>query len=119
MVSATITIAGEDVSLGGTISVKKLQTSLDIVTVTGDEQEIKGSKNFTGGLLINDQELIYNKDDGYWKMEGNLLVTGGITAYSTDGEATPFLINADTLEGITSDSTTQVYTANAITVLKN
>jgi hypothetical protein len=118
LVSDTIKIAGLEVSLGGTISVDKLQTSLDIVTVTGNGQEIKGSKNFTGGLLVNGQELVYNSD-GYWKMEGNLLVTGGITAYSTDGEATPFLINADTLEGITSDSTTQVYTANAITVLKN
>lgn len=117
LVSDTITIAGQAVSLGGTISVGKLQTSLDIVTLS-DAQEIKGSKNFTGGLLVNGQELVYNSD-GYWKMEGNLLVTGGITAYSSDGNATPFLINADTLEGITSDSTTQVYTANAITVLKN
>lgn len=118
LVSDTIKIAGHDVSLGGTLSVDKLQTSLDIVTVTGDEQEIKGSKNFTGGLLVNGQQLFYNKDDSYWKMEGNLLVTGGITAYSSDGEATPFLINADTWKDITSDSTTQVYTANAVSLLK-
>lgn len=52
-------------------------------------------------------------------MEGNLLVTGGITAYSTDGEATPFLINADTWEGITSNSATQVYSAKSVTLLKD
>ena len=117
LVSDTIKIAGLEVSLGGTIQAKTLQTSLDIVTLS-DAQEIKGKKNFTdGGLFVNGQQLVYNNDGGYWKMEGNLLVTGGITAYSSDGNATPFLINADTWEDITSDSTTQVYTANATSLL--
>ena len=94
------------------------ETLKDYVTVGGTEmQTITGKKNFTGGLLVNGQELVYNSD-GYWKMEGNLLVTGGITSYSSDGKASPFLIDADTWEGITSDSATQVYTANAVSLLK-
>jgi hypothetical protein len=52
-------------------------------------------------------------------MEGNLLVTGGITAYSSDGKASPFLLDADTWEGITSNSATQVYSAKSVTLLKN
>lgn len=95
------------------------ETLKSYVTVGGTEmQTITGKKNFTGGLFVNGQELVYN-DDGYWKMEGNLLVTGGITSYSSDGKATPFLIYADTWEGITSDSATQVYSAASVTLLKN
>lgn len=95
------------------------ETLKSYVTVGGKEmQTITGKKNFTGGLLVNGQELVYN-DDGYWKMEGNLLVTGGITSYSSDGKASPFLIDANTWEGITSDSATQVYTAKATSLLKD
>jgi hypothetical protein len=99
-------------------AVAALKDTLSYYVDLTNEQEIEGRKNFTGGLLVNGQELVYN-DDGYWKMEGNLLVTGGITSYSSDGKATPFLIDADTWEGITSDSTTQVYSAKAVTLLKN
>jgi hypothetical protein len=99
-------------------AVAALKDTLSYYVDLTNEQEIEGRKNFTGGLLVNGQELVYN-DDGYWKMEGNLLVTGGITSYSSDGKATPFLIDADTWEGITSNSATQVYSAKAVTLLKN
>ena len=104
---------------GGYVKSDSLTETLkSYVTVGGKEmQTITGKKNFTGGLLVNGQELVYN-DDGYWKMEGNLLVTGGITSYSSDGKASPFLIDANTWEGITSDSATQVYTAKATSLLK-
>lgn len=94
------------------------ETLKDYVTVGGKEQQdITGKKNFTGGLLVNGKELVYN-EDGYWKMEGNLLVTGGITSYSSDGKASPFLIDVTEFDEITSNSTTQVYTANAVSLLK-
>lgn len=51
-------------------------------------------------------------------VNGNLLVKGGLTFYSTNGTVTPFLIDATTLDGMTSISTTQVYTARAVTQLK-
>lgn len=75
--------------------------------------------NYTGGgIKINEGLITYNKDDGYWKMEGNLLVTGGITSYSSDGKASPFLIDVEDWSDISSESTTQVYTANATALLK-
>ena len=49
---------------------------------------------------------------------GNLTVTGGITAYSTNGQAVPFLIDATNWENLTSSSTIRVYTARAVSLLK-
>jgi len=84
----------------------------------GSEQSISGKKHFNGGLTIGGGEIEYNAD-GYWKLNGNLLVTGGITAYSTDGEESPFILDADTIDLITSESTTQVYTARATKLIKD
>lgn len=52
-------------------------------------------------------------------VNGNLLVKGGLTFYSTNGAATSFLIDVTSADKITSTSTTQVYTANSIRLLKN
>ena len=103
----------------GYVTSLSLNETLKRYVTLGDEQTIEGKKNFTGGLLVNGQELFFDKDGRYWKMEGNLLVTGGITNYSSDGKATPFLVNADKWEDVTSESTTQVYSAKAVTLLKN
>ncbi len=95
------------------------ETLKSYVTVGGNAtQTITGKKNFTGGLLVNGQELFFDKTERYWKMEGNLLVTGGITSYSSDGKATPFLIDVTEFDEITSTSTTQVYTANAVSLIQ-
>jgi hypothetical protein len=75
--------------------------------------------NYTGGgIRVNEGLITYNEKDGYWKMEGNLLVTGGITSYSSDGKASPFLEDVEDWSDISSESTTQVYTANATALLK-
>lgn len=59
------------------------------------EQEIYGKKNFTtGGLFVNGNQIIYNKDDDYWMLKGDLLITGGITTYVNDGTAAPSLFEA-------------------------
>lgn len=49
---------------------------------------------------------------------GNLTVTGGITAYSTNGQAVPFLIDETNWENLTSSSTIRVYSARAVSLLK-
>ena len=46
-----------------------------------DNQTITGEKDFTGGLKVNGSEIVYNSENGYWKLTGNLVVTGGITMY--------------------------------------
>lgn len=52
-------------------------------------------------------------------VDGNLLVKGGLTFYSTNGKATSFLIDVSNWEDINSTSVTQVYTAKAIKLLKD
>ena len=87
------------------------------VGLTGDE-DVQGVKNFVNGIEVNGGKLEYNSQ-GYWKMFGNLLVTGGITSYTSDGKESPFILDASFWTGINSDSATQVYSAKAVTLLKN
>jgi hypothetical protein len=87
------------------------------VGLTGDE-DVQGVKNFVNGIEVNGGKLEYNSQ-GYWKMFGNLLVTGGITYYTSDGKESPFILDASFWTGINSDSATQVYSAKAVTLLKN
>ena len=71
------------------------------VTLAGS-QTITGEKNFTGGLKVNDSPIVYNKDKKYWKLEGDLLITGGITMYGNEGTYTPSTI----MDAISVDGTT-------------
>lgn len=63
-------------------------TLANYVTLSGS-QTITGAKNFTGGLNVNGAELIYNSEEGYWKLEGNLLVTGGVSMYNSGDSDIP------------------------------
>ena len=56
------------------------------VTIGPPYQEITGEKNFKGGLKVNDGEIVYNSTDKYWKLDGDLLITGGITMYGNDSD---------------------------------
>ena len=65
-------------------------------------QNITGEKNFTGGLKVNGSPIVYNSDNKYWKLEGDLLITGGITMYSSDNEFIPSTI----MDAIETDEVT-------------
>ena len=52
----------------------------DAVTLN-TAQTVTGAKNFTGGLSVNGCAIVYDTANKVWKLTGNLLVTGGITAY--------------------------------------
>ena len=56
------------------------------VTIGPPYQEITGEKNFKGGLKVNGGEIVYNSTDKYWKLDGDLLITGGITMYGNDSD---------------------------------
>lgn len=71
------------------------------VTISGN-QTIKGEKNFTGGLKVNGSPIYYDTDKKYWKLEGDLLVTGGVTMYGNEGTYTPSTI----MDAIAVDGTT-------------
>ena len=65
--------------------------------------QITGEKNFTGGLRVNNSPVIYyNEANKYWKLEGDLLITGGITQYGNDSSFVPSTI----MDGIVTDEKT-------------
>lgn len=55
-------------------------------------QSITGEKNFTGGLKVNGSPIVYDATNKYWKLEGDLLVTGGVTMFASDSAFTPSTI---------------------------
>lgn len=61
------------------------------VTLSGN-QTITGEKNFTGGLKVNGSPIYYDTEKKYWKLEGDLLVTGGVTMYGNDSNFVPSTI---------------------------
>ena len=71
------------------------------VTLTS-EQTITGKKDFTGGLLVNGKELIYNAESGFWELNGDLLVTGGISSYSSSTAYKPSTV----MDGVVTDNQT-------------
>lgn len=71
------------------------------VTLSGS-QTITGEKNFTGGLKVNGSPIYYDTEKKYWKLEGDLLVTGGVTMYGNEGTYTPSTI----MDAIAVDGTT-------------
>lgn len=54
--------------------------------------DVLGEKNFTGGLKVNGSPIVYDATNKYWKLEGDLLVTGGVTMYANEGTYTPSTI---------------------------
>lgn len=70
--------------------------------------EVSGEKNFVGGLKVNGSPIVYDTEKKYWKLEGDLLVTGGVTMYANEGTYTPStimdaLLYDDTTLGINSE----------------
>lgn len=70
------------------------------VTLAGT-QTVTGEKDFTGGLKVNGSPLVYDSR-GFWKIEGDLIVTGGVSMYSSDTDFTPSTI----MDGVVVDGVT-------------
>lgn len=64
--------------------------------------DITGEKNFIGGLKVNGSPIYYDTENKYWKLEGDLLVTGGVTMYGNDSDFVPSTI----MDAILYDDTT-------------
>lgn len=73
----------------------------DYVTIDGKET-ITGEKNFTGGLMVNGSPIVYDKDKKYWRLTGDLLVTGGVTMFANEGTYSPSTI----MDAVNVDGTT-------------
>lgn len=64
--------------------------------------DITGEKNFTGGLKVNGNPIYYDTEKKYWKLEGDLLVTGGVTMYGNDSD----FVASTIMDAILYDDTT-------------
>lgn len=80
------------------------KTWIDEHYVTLDtSQTISGKKDFTGGLLVKGNEIVWD-ERGFWKLDGDLLVTGGITSFADNPKYTPSTVmNALVLDNQTLD----------------
>jgi hypothetical protein len=88
------------------------KTYVDNKFVTLDTyQSISGGKNFTGGLFVNGGEIKYN--GRYWQLDGDLLVTGGITAFADRYSSTSIM---DAI--VTDEQTITVENINGVKTLK-
>lgn len=83
-------------------AVNALAETLKAYVTLGGTQTITGEKNFTGGLKVNGSPIYYDSTKKYWKLEGDLLVTGGVTMYGSDSSFTPSTI----MDAIAVDGTT-------------
>ena len=59
------------------------------VTLDETQQDINGVKNFVGELQVNGNPIVYNSAEGYWMLDGDLLVTGDITSFANENGYTP------------------------------
>lgn len=73
----------------------------DYIPISG-YTDILGEKNFVGGLKVNGSPIYYDKDKKYWKLEGDLLVTGGVTMYGNDSD----FVASTIMDAIVVDGTT-------------
>lgn len=73
-------------------AVSALADTLKAYVTLAGTQTITGEKNFTGGFKVNGSPIVYDATKKYWKLEGDLLVTGGVTMYGSDSSFTPSTI---------------------------
>ena len=83
-------------------AVSALTETLKAYVTLAGSQTITGEKNFTGGLKVNGSPIVYDPSKKYWRLEGDLLVTGGVTMFGNEGTYTPSTI----MDAINVDGTT-------------
>lgn len=49
-------------------------------------ETVLGEKNFTGGLKVNGQSIVYNAAGGYWQLNGSLVLSGGLVTFANLGD---------------------------------
>lgn len=91
----------EDFDLLSMLGLKADKSELSNYVTLATKQPITGEKNFTGGLKVNGSPIVYDATNKYWKLEGDLLVTGGVTMFASDSAFTPSTI----MDAIATDGT--------------
>lgn len=70
------------------------------------------------GITLNTGKIIYDVDNKYFKLDGDLLVTGGITQYADNGTGNQWILNVEKLEDVTSKEVSKVYSANVTSMMQ-
>ena len=71
------------------------------VTLSSD-QEVNGLKNFLQGLMVNGGLVTYDPTHKAWQLNGDLLVTGGISMFSSiEGYKPSTIMDAIVTDGVT------------------
>lgn len=81
------------------------------------EMEKQLSINAQNGVLINGGLLTYNKKEGYFQFDGNLVITGGLTTFADSGAGNQWIMDAETLEEVTSKNEFKVYSAKVTSMI--
>ena len=81
------------------------------------EMEKQLSINAQNGVLINTGLITYNKKEGYFQFDGNIVVTGGLTTFADSGAGNQWIMDAETLEEVTSDNEFKVYSAKVTSMI--
>ena len=76
---------------GITDAYTKSHIDINFVTI-GTKQEITGEKDFVGGFKVNGGLVEYNATLKTWVLNGDLLVTGGVSAFSNISDFKPSTI---------------------------
>ena len=79
----------------------KTDADTRFIGIKGD-YNVEGKKNFIGGLFVNGKEIAYHTEGGYWELEGDLLVTGGIASFSSSTAYKPSTV----MDGVVTDNQT-------------
>lgn len=109
---AVLTDNGKSISFTKSIKFATFDELQNFVTLKGDPQTIESQKNFTGGLLVNGNEIVYDKSTNCWKLDGNLLISGGITMYNINPASIPSFMQSLLLD----DKTLKLNAAGELTV---
>ena len=115
LVSSSITIAGTNVSLGGDISKTTLQSKLDIVTISG-EQDVSGAKTFSslitadGGISVkagqaltfydakgNAHSISFDSENGAFHFDTAVYSDGSVSALGKSNSEGGSGVNIDWL----------------------
>lgn len=107
-------------ALGNTAKGIEMYVDSDIVLNIDASSGFKVSKFLYDGVdtfNLDTGVMRYNKDEGYWMFDGNLVVTGGLTTFADSGAGNQWIMDAETLEEVTSKNEFKVYSAKVTSMI--
>lgn len=70
-----------------------------------------------GDLRIKNGLIRYNEAEGYFYIDGNLVLSGGLTAFADEGAGNQWIMDVNTIEEVVSDNPFKVYSAKVVSMI--